>query len=149
MELGCSDIQSRLYWTPDSGRAYLPTATQILEFTKEERDFLGGWLAQASDRYARTARRKIVNMQRAVAREIPTRCPGRLAEEETSLTFHDFLKAKGFARSGAERLRETCGRLGQFFLRGTPRYRTWNHKRMEMETLVQCRSQNQCRSRER
>ena len=81
------------FWTLHSGRAYLPTATHVFfSFPKEERDFLGGWLAQASDRYARTARRKIVNMQRTVAREIRTRSASRLAEEETSLSFHDFLQ---------------------------------------------------------
>ena len=30
------------FWTPHSGPAYLPTATQVLAFPKEERDFLGG-----------------------------------------------------------------------------------------------------------
>ena len=75
MERGCSDIRSQ-----PSGLRTQAAHTFPL---------------QASDRYARTARRKIVNMQRAVAREIRTRCPGRFAEEETSLAFHDFLKTKG------------------------------------------------------
>ena len=137
-------------WTPHSGRAYLPTAAQILEFSKEERDFLGGWLAQASDRYARSARRKIVNMQRAVAREIRTKCPGRLAEEETSLTSHDFLKAKGLPEAERNDYVETSGRLGQFFLRRTPSgtavgtTRRWRWKR-------QCNPGvgSWCKSRER
>ena len=83
------------FWTPHSGRTYMPTATQVLAFPKEERDFLGGWLAQAGDRYARTARRKIANMQRTVAREIRTKSAGRLAEEETSRSLQDFLETEG------------------------------------------------------
>ena len=43
------------YWTPHSSRSYLPSATLLLDFPKVQRDFLGGWNAQASDRYARTA----------------------------------------------------------------------------------------------
>ena len=73
-------------WTPRSARAYMLTATQVLPFPKEVRDFLGGWLAQVSDRYARTARRKIVNMQRTVAREVRTRCAGRLARKHHYLS---------------------------------------------------------------
>ena len=69
------------FWTPHSCRAYLPSATQVLNFSKEDRDFLGGWMAQASDRYARTARRKIVNMQRTVVRHIETKSEDRLGKE--------------------------------------------------------------------
>ena len=81
------------FWIPYSGRAYMPTATQALVFPKEERDFLGWWLAQASDRYARTARRNIANMQRTVAQEIKTKSAGRLAEE-TLRSLQDFLEPK-------------------------------------------------------
>ena len=31
------------FWTPQSSRAYLPSATQVLSFPKEDRDYLGGW----------------------------------------------------------------------------------------------------------
>ena len=44
----------------------MPSATSLLGFPKEDRDFLGGWPAQASDR-----RRKVINMQRAAVSETP------------------------------------------------------------------------------
>ena len=50
------------FWTPHSGRAFLPSATALLGFDKTDRDFLGGWTAQGSDRYARVSRTKIQNM---------------------------------------------------------------------------------------
>ena len=49
---------STRFWTPHSGRTLLPSATAALGFSKSERDFLGGWCAQASDRYARIAIRR-------------------------------------------------------------------------------------------
>ena len=52
------------YWTPHSSPSYLPSAALLLDFPKVQRDFLGGWNAQASDRYARTASRSITNMQK-------------------------------------------------------------------------------------
>ena len=58
------------YCTPHSSRSFLPSATLLLDFPKNQRDCSGGWNAQASDRYARTSRRIITNMQRAVTRAI-------------------------------------------------------------------------------
>ena len=58
------------FWTPHSGRAFLPSATALLGFEKSDRDFLGGWAAQGSDRYARVSRTRVANMQKAVIRAI-------------------------------------------------------------------------------
>ena len=55
------------FWTPCSGRAYLPSATAVFGVDLQERDFLGGWTAQGSDRYARVATRRTVRMQRLVS----------------------------------------------------------------------------------
>ena len=35
--------EATMFWTPHSGRSFLPSCTQALGFPKEERDFLGGW----------------------------------------------------------------------------------------------------------
>ena len=56
------------FWTPHSGRSFLPSCCAALDFSKEERDYLGSWSTQRSDRYARIARLRISNLQRAVAR---------------------------------------------------------------------------------
>ena len=58
------------YWTPHSGRAFLPSYTAALKVEKTTRDFLGGWNAQGSDRYSRIARLRIFNMQKAVLQAI-------------------------------------------------------------------------------
>ena len=87
------------FWTPHSCRVHLPSATQVLNFSKEERDFLGGWLAQASDRYARTARRKVVNMQRTVVWHIEMMSEDRLGEDETSAVRDEISTGKGVAES--------------------------------------------------
>ena len=58
------------FWTPHSGRSFLPSCCAALDFTEEERDYLGGWSPQGSDRYARIAGLRISNLQRAVASTI-------------------------------------------------------------------------------
>ena len=84
-------FQVQHYWTPHSCRAFLPSATMILEFPKPQRDFLGGWNPQASDRYARTARRAITVMQKAVVRAIHSRKTDPLSEQDLSEHFEQFL----------------------------------------------------------
>ena len=60
------------FWTPHSGRTFLPSAAAALGIDKAERDYLGGWSAQGSDRYARVAKRRIRNMQKLVVKSSPT-----------------------------------------------------------------------------
>ena len=55
------------YYTPHSGRNFMPSAAAVLGFAKTERDILGGWAADGSQRYTRTAKYKIGQMQIAVA----------------------------------------------------------------------------------
>ena len=43
------------YYTPHSGRNFMPTATAVLGFSKSDRDVLGGWSADGSERYSRAA----------------------------------------------------------------------------------------------
>ena len=65
LSFDCSHVFSFLFtqdWTPHSSRTCLPSATLLLDFTKHQWDFLGGWSAPASDRYARTACRSITKI---------------------------------------------------------------------------------------
>ena len=54
-------------YTPHSGRNFMPSGTAVLEFSEADRDILGGWSAEGSERYTRTAKFKIAQMQSAIA----------------------------------------------------------------------------------
>ena len=73
-----SEVPSALavFWTPHSGRPFMPSASAALNFSREERNFLGGWQAQASDRYARVARVRVQNIQKAVVRTFQEQVQG-------------------------------------------------------------------------
>ena len=47
------------------GTIIMPSCASILGFERSQRDFLGGWSAQGSDRYARVANLRVDNMQHA------------------------------------------------------------------------------------
>ena len=81
------------YWTPHSCRSYLPSATLLLDFPTLQRDCLGGWSAQASDRYVHTACRSIINMQRAFIRAVHSAKPDSLAEQDLADDFEEFLQS--------------------------------------------------------
>ena len=86
------------FWTPHSGRSFLPSGCAALDFSKKERDYLGCWSPQGSDRYARIARLRISNLQRAVARSIRQGPQGdSLGERETRKEFEDFMQQKNVA----------------------------------------------------
>ena len=55
------------YYTPHSGRNFMPTATAVLGLSKSDRDMLGGWAAEGSERYSQAAKFKIGMMQKAVS----------------------------------------------------------------------------------
>ena len=85
------------FWTPHSGRTFMPSSTAALQFPTEERNFLGGWQAQASDRYAMVARLRVQNMQKAVVQSIQRSRSGDLLEESETLThFAEFMVEKSF-----------------------------------------------------
>ena len=65
------------YWTPHSGR----TAVGV---SKPDRDMLGGWAAQQSDRYIRVSRSRIAHVQKQVVTALTNHEePDPLCEEET------------------------------------------------------------------
>ena len=74
------------FWTPHSGRAFMPSASTALNFTREER------LASS----ARVAKLRVQNMQRAVVRTLQGPAEGDpLGEAETFAHMEEFLIAKG------------------------------------------------------
>ena len=82
------------FWTPHSGRAFLPTCTAILGYDKSTRDFLGGWNAQGSDRYTRAARTRIFDMQLAVVKALAISGDmDVIGESETAAEFSDYLSS--------------------------------------------------------
>ena len=75
------------FWTPHSGHSFMPSCTTLLGFEKSQRDFLGGWSAQGSDRYAPVAKLRVENMQKAVSKAIHSGASeDALGESETALT---------------------------------------------------------------
>ena len=80
------------YYTPHSGRNFMPSAAAVLGFSKSERDILGGWSAEGSQRYTRTAKYKIEQMQTAVASTFRNSEPDQLAEADDIDSLGDFLR---------------------------------------------------------
>ena len=80
------------FWTPHSSRTFMPSATSALGFPKSDRDYLGGWAAENSDRCARVARLKIQTMQRAVSRSFSTPASeDPLGEAETQTQLEQYM----------------------------------------------------------
>ena len=71
----------------------MPSAASVLGFTKSERDVLGGWAADGSQRYTRTAKYKIAQMQIAVASTFKNSEPDQLAESDDLDFLADFLRS--------------------------------------------------------
>ena len=81
------------YYTPHSGRNFMPSAASVLGFSKAERDILGGWSAEGSQRYTRTAKYKIAQMQTAVASTFRSSELDQLAEADDIDSLGDFLRS--------------------------------------------------------
>ena len=86
---------TRHFWTPHSGRTFMPSCSAALNFEKSDRDFLGGWSAQGSDRYARIAQRRITYMQRSVAEALRASQDDPLGEGETLQQYDEHLQQQG------------------------------------------------------
>ena len=93
------------FWTPHSSRAFMPSSTAALGFSQEERNFLGGWQAQASDRYARVAKLRVRNMQRAVVETIQKNDrDDPLGEGETFTHLDEFMAQKSHSPEARAKL---------------------------------------------
>ena len=85
------------FWTPHSARSFLPSATAALGVPKEQRDYLGGWSAQGSDRYTRIAGRMVTNLQKLVIIGRQGSSEDPFAEAETAKQLDDHLCSKGYS----------------------------------------------------
>ena len=84
------------FWSPHSGRNFLPSAAGALNVNKSDRDMLGGWMLQESDRYNRVARVRIRAVQAQVAKTFSDREKhDPLLEGDTIEEFRLFLQKQG------------------------------------------------------
>ena len=83
------------YWTPHSGRNFLVSAASAVGVSKPDRDMLGGWAAQQSDRYIRVSRSRIAHVQKQVVTALTNHEePDPLCEEETLQDLSIFLETR-------------------------------------------------------
>ena len=84
------------FWSPHSGRNFLPSAAGAINVDKSDRDMLGGWAAQESDRYNRVARLRIRAVQERVAETFADRANhDPLFESDAIEEFRMFLQGQG------------------------------------------------------
>ena len=81
------------YYTPHSGRNFVPSATSVLNFARSDREMFGGWASEGSERYSRTAKYKIELMQQAVSKTLKSVEHDPLAEADDLDAFGTFLKS--------------------------------------------------------
>ena len=107
------------YWTPHSGRNFLPSAAAALNIEKTDRDMLGGWAAQESDRYNRVAKVKIQMIQARVAATFADRITiDPLLETDALEDFSAYLRRQGMSEEiVAEYLRKLSTRNFAFLPR--------------------------------
>ena len=87
--------QTAQYWTPHSGRNFLVSAASAVGVSKPDRDMLGGWAAQQSDRYIRVSRSRIMHVQKQVVTALTNHEePDPLCEEETLQDLSVFLETR-------------------------------------------------------
>ena len=88
------------FWAPHSGRTFPPSATTALGYPKADRDCLGGWSAQGSDRYVRVSVLRITNMQCAVVSTLgKPECEDPLGEAETVQQYEICLSSQGVSNT--------------------------------------------------
>ena len=85
------------YWTPHSPRSFLPTCCAALGVHKKERDVLGRWAKQGSDRYVRISRMIIQRLQLLAAHTLRGRpdAAALIGEAESLSELQEFLRERG------------------------------------------------------
>ena len=85
------------YWTPHSPRSILPTCCTALGVSKPERDVLGRWAKQGSDRYVRISRMIIQRLQLLAAHTLRGRpdAAALIGEAESLSELQEFLRERG------------------------------------------------------
>ena len=81
------------FYTPHSGRNFMPSATAVLNFSRSNRDMLGGWAAEGSQRYSRAAKHMIASMGNAVSMTFKSTQHDPLAEADDLDAMSMFLKS--------------------------------------------------------
>ena len=95
-------------WLRDAVQSFVITPVQrtalsdqshniIVDPTKDQRDYLGGWSAQGSDSYTGVAARMITHLQKLVIRTRQGASEDPFAETGTSKQFDDHLCSKGYS----------------------------------------------------
>ena len=69
------------YWTEHSPRSVIPSAAQVLEFSKDERNYLGRWSPGGADEYGRAYRMVVHKIQKSVWHAVLS-ADKRLAEND-------------------------------------------------------------------
>ena len=84
------------YWTPHSPRSFLPTCCAALGVSKPERDVLGRWAKQGSDRYVRVSRLIIQRLQLLAAHTLRGRpdAAALIGEAESLSELQEFLRER-------------------------------------------------------
>ena len=84
----------------------MPSCCAALQFTKDQRNYLGGWSAEGSDRYARVAVLRIRTLQGAVVKSIQTGPEGdSLGEQETHVHLQQRAEDKSIPKEAIFTLR--------------------------------------------
>ena len=91
-------------WTHHSARNFLPSAAVALNVSKWDRDLLGGWAAQQSDRYSRVSKSRIAHVQYIVSQSFANKVvQDPLAETETLEDLALYLSKKGLSAEATNR----------------------------------------------
>ena len=111
------------FWTPHSGRTFLPSATAALGFDMPDRDYLEVCSALVSHPYARLATRRVAKMQRAVVAALQQRASDQFRDRESLEQLDAFLKEP--CVQNTERVRPERAQQAWFscFQRNTKRMR--------------------------
>ena len=129
--------QTAQYWTPHSGRNFLVSAASAVGVSKPDRDMLGGWAAQQSDRYIRVSRSRIMHVQKQVVAELTNHEElDPLCEEETLQDLSVFLET----RVSEEEKKRCLSLLGRRTCVSQPR-ETQTAREEQLEDLMQLPSE--------
>ena len=119
------------YWTPHSGRNFLPSAAAALNIEKTDRDMLGGWAAQESDRYNRVAKVKIQMIQARVAATFADRITvDPLLETDALEDFSAYLRRQGMSEENCRVSTKNCQQGTLLFSQGQWRKLRWSRLRI-------------------
>ena len=101
------------YWTPHPPRNFLPSAAAALNVPKADRDMLGGWAAEESERYTRVSKYRITSVQQQVALTFADASNSDpLSELESLEDFSAFLKREGVSEAECSRYLNLLSKRG-------------------------------------